>query len=537
MNALRVLMVAIVVVVAASVAVAGAIGEAGGKVTFDGVADGSPIASVGDVRFGGPQDLGFPGDVGSKVCNGPPVVQGGAAVAPACTPAAAYNIAQGYLASGTMARFASPVQAVSAKVGAVGPIGQGGVACRVEAFDSSGKQVGIDAVLVHTPGLVDTLTFKAPVGDGIAYLWLLVDGYFTPAISVTFDDLTYSSATGTTTTSTTSSGGGPEPTVDVGEPKLPDEIVPAPPAVAVDVSGDGTVVSTVAVHHAGPLRRTDATGKRGILCGTSKSLCYAQFTGRQTLAFVAKPDPGYTFANWGGACFGQGSTCTLTIGANRAISATFRPVRPSATVELDKPHVSVHWHQSVGSGQIVVTGKVSKSALLKLELRRPGGGPLLIQQQSVRAGRFSLTPQISAASLPKGTVVLPGGFVLILSGRVGSAALPQSLRTIVLPPPPDGVVRRSFTSRRLNGSPTRELPSGTKSAFVTFVFASQPAAKRKLTVEWLAPAGKAIGSTRKPNRPTVQTSISSSTALPRGTWRVRLRSGSTLIATHNVIVR
>jgi hypothetical protein len=133
--------------------------------------------------------------------------------------------------------------------------------------------------------------------------------------------------------------------------------------------------------------------------------------------------------------------------------------------------------------------------------------------------------------------VLPGGFVVVLSGRVGSAALPRTMRTVVLPPPPEGVVRRSFTARTRGGSPTGSLPPGAKGAYVTFVFASQPKAGQHLTVSWENPAGKTIGTAPKPNRPTVDTGITSGTPLPKGTWHVVLRAGKTIVATHRLVIR
>jgi hypothetical protein len=302
------------------------------------------------------------------------------------------------------------------------------------------------------------------------------------------------------------------------------------------VSGNGTVEALT--RHAGPLRHTDAARQPGIKCGTAALLCYAQYTGKASLQFVAKPDPGYRFVNWGGACFGQQATCTLTVDGARSLRANFAPVNPGTTakVTLNPPHVSVHWHQSVGSGQLVVTGTVSKPALLKLEFRRPAGGPLLTQQESDLAGRFAIKPALSAASLPKGAALLPGGFVLVLKGRVGSTALPQSLRTIVLPPPAEGVVRRAFTSRTATGKPTPRIRFGAKSASSTFVFAAQPNARTKLTVVWHDQNGRVIAVRPKPNRPTVQTGVSSNSALPKGRWRVELRSGRVVIATHEIVV-
>jgi Divergent InlB B-repeat domain len=339
------------------------------------------------------------------------------------------------------------------------------------------------------------------------------------------------------TTPATTVGGAVPFTFDRGEPTLPAlPPPPPPPSVAVDVSGNGTVEALT--RHAGPLRRTAASRQQGIKCGTAALLCYAQYTGKASLQFVAKPDPGYRFVNWGGACFGQRATCTLTVGGARSLRANFAPVNPGAAakVTLNPPHVSVHWHQSVGSGRLVVSGTVSKSALIKLEFRRPAGGPLLTQQESVLAGRFSIKPALSAASLPKGAALLPGGFVLVLKGRVGSTALPQSLRTIVLPPPPEGVVRRAFTSRNAAGKPTPSIRFGGTSASSTFVFAAQPDARKKLSVVWHDQDGKVIAVRPEPNRPTVQTGVSSNSALPKGRWRVELRSGRVVIATHEIVV-
>jgi hypothetical protein len=86
--------------------------------------------------------------------------------------------------------------------------------------------------------------------------------------------------------------------------------------------------------------------------------------------------------------------------SGRTSSRSIRDRRRPVT--LNEPTISIHWRQSVGTGQLVVTGSASKAALLKLEFRRPSGGPLITQQQSVPAGPFRLTRQISAAALPNG---------------------------------------------------------------------------------------------------------------------------------------
>ena len=359
----------------------------------------------------------------------------------------------------------------------------------------------------------------------------------TSSTSTTTSTTTSTASTAKTTTvaTTTTPRGAPVPPsplpiVDEGQPRLPDQFPPSTPAVSIDVSGNGTVVSS--------LRGVQgvASAARPIVCGTSGFLCYARFSAKQKLQFVAKPDPGYRFANWGGACFGQGATCTLTVGPGRSVDANFASTDPegTASVTLDEPRISIRWHRSVGSGELTVHGSVSKPALVRLEFRRPAGGQLIVQQESIPAGTFQLAPQISRAALPKGALVLPGGFVVVLTGRVGSANLPQALRTVVLPPPPEGVVRRAYTARTAGGPASPHLLHGTKAAYATFVFASQPRRGEKLSVRWFSPAGKLVGSRSESNRPTVQTSVRSNAPIQRGRWRVELRAGRTVISTHTV---
>jgi hypothetical protein len=72
---------------------------------------------------------------------------------------------------------------------------------------------------------------------------------------------------------------------------------------------------------------------------------------------------------------------------------------------------------------------------------------------------------------------------------------------------------------------------------VVFVFASQPQPGRRLHVRWFGVNGRPIGTKDEANRPTVQTAISARNAsIPRGRYRVELRSGSTTIATHTVTI-
>jgi Divergent InlB B-repeat domain/IPTL-CTERM motif len=60
----------------------------------------------------------------------------------------------------------------------------------------------------------------------------------------------------------------------------------------------------------------------GIDCGTS---CVAGFAAGAAVSVIARPNPGYQFIGWSGACSGT-NTCDLTMNGNKAVQATFAAV-------------------------------------------------------------------------------------------------------------------------------------------------------------------------------------------------------------------
>lgn len=59
----------------------------------------------------------------------------------------------------------------------------------------------------------------------------------------------------------------------------------------------------------------------GIACGRTCTASYAKGT---SVKLTARPNNGRTFTGWGGACAGTNLTCTVTVNANTAVSATFK---------------------------------------------------------------------------------------------------------------------------------------------------------------------------------------------------------------------
>ena len=61
----------------------------------------------------------------------------------------------------------------------------------------------------------------------------------------------------------------------------------------------------------------------GISCGNGAVACSANLALNANVTLFASPGSGATFAGWGGACSGTGTTCTLSMTAARSVTATF----------------------------------------------------------------------------------------------------------------------------------------------------------------------------------------------------------------------
>lgn len=61
----------------------------------------------------------------------------------------------------------------------------------------------------------------------------------------------------------------------------------------------------------------------GIDCGTQ---CNETFACSQAVKLTATPDPGYRFTSWNGDCAGTANTCTVSMNADKNITANFAPI-------------------------------------------------------------------------------------------------------------------------------------------------------------------------------------------------------------------
>jgi hypothetical protein len=317
---------------------------------------------------------------------------------------------------------------------------------------------------------------------------------------------------------------GPEP-----PPDLPDPVR----SVGVDVTGNGTVTARL------PARSTSGrSAGRQIVCGIRGFLCHGTAAGG-TVTLRATAARGYAFAGWTGACSGRRATCSLRLSAGRAVGARFAPQGRGAAVAVAvrRPSLRVRWRASIGRGTLVVRGRVSAAARARLDVRRPGGGPLLTKRFALPGGAFARRFRVGPR-LRRGATLLPGGFVVALTGRWSGGSLPLQIRTIAVASPPEGVVRRSFISAKEGAAPVRRLPATTTEAWANFQFETQPRPSLPLAVTWYEPGGRVLGTAPKSNRPVVVSSVRSlaGTPLTRGSWVAELRAGSRIVRRLNVPV-
>jgi hypothetical protein len=185
---------------------------------------------------------------------------------------------------------------------------------------------------------------------------------------------------------------------------------------------------------------------------------------------------------------------------------------------VSKAVFAAHWHESVATGALVVSGRSTRTATLTVVLRR-GNSVVWTRPLHIPARAF----RVLLAPLPTG--LIPGSYRLTVKPGVGFA---QQQLAVSLPAPPEGVVDTAYVSRFKSGPALTALPSGANQIWAFFHFASRPQGPRALTVTWYGPDyQESVG---KPNQPIIQSTVQlGGHGLRSGTWRAVLRAGGTIV--------
>lgn len=91
---------------------------------------------------------------------------------------------------------------------------------------------------------------------------------------------------------------------------------------ATFTTGSGTVTQ-ITLTITSPVGGSITSSAGGINCGTSGSICVANYAPNASVQLTAIPDSGKIFTSWGGACTGTTATTTVTMDAAKSCTATF----------------------------------------------------------------------------------------------------------------------------------------------------------------------------------------------------------------------
>ena len=302
------------------------------------------------------------------------------------------------------------------------------------------------------------------------------------------------------------------------------------------VQGNGSIVTVSSTRGL-----SGEPARQAVRCGVKGTACLSEIPPSGTMTMKAVAAPGYRFDGWRSGCSGPKLTCLFTAGKSRTattVSAAFVPLRPnkSLVVRLRPPSIKATFKASAGKGTLRVDGSITLRSRLRIQLRRPGGGPLLTRNLKA-LGSFRLKSPLKKGTLPRGAKLFPGAFVLSLTGRAGNTPVPLQVRTIFLTPPLEGVVRSAYGATLEDGVKVNPIPRGARQLWAVFRFASQPQFN-PITASWYDLNGKFVGTVRKNNRPVISTGIGSATSgpIPTGTYKVILKAGNRVIKTVRIRV-
>jgi List-Bact-rpt repeat protein len=105
------------------------------------------------------------------------------------------------------------------------------------------------------------------------------------------------------------------------------------------------------------------------------SKCYGIYPKGSTVTLTAKPNSGSVLSRWGGACAGNGSTCTVTLNAESSVTATFLP---TYTLSVGRSNPGAVTATPVGTDRAIDCGsncsaKFIQGTLVTLTATPPAG--------------------------------------------------------------------------------------------------------------------------------------------------------------------
>lgn len=180
--------------------------------------------------------------------------------------------------------------------------------------------------------------------------------------------------------------------------------------------------------------------------------------------------------------------------------------RPAGTaaVTLTNVHLSAVWNEGWLTASLKFTITVGAPTSVSATVRSVDPGPVASHASYTlaNAGSTSETIKLPARLVPR-------AYTLTVTGAAAAR--------FTIPTPAEGIVDTATISSARGGKETHALASPHE-LWVRFHFLTPPTAAKTVKIEWRTPSFTFVGAVTKPYATTIDSSLASGAALPRGTW-------------------
>ena len=201
----------------------------------------------------------------------------------------------------------------------------------------------------------------------------------------------------------------------------------------------------------------------------------------------------------GSARLAAGTLAILAV----AVPAGAAVARSTSSVQLSNVQLKASWKEGWLTANLHFTVKVDGATTVKAVVRPVAPGPVAAN----KAYSFG------AAGSANETITLPPR----LAPQAYTLKVGDTTTKFTVPKPPEGVVDTATISTTKGGK-SQKVISAPKALWVRFHFLVPPTGAKTVKIVWRTPSFQFVGAVNKPYATTIDSTLASNAALPKGTW-------------------